>query len=129
MSSFFFFSDFTFYKEALCFIIFIFSLCSNTLNLEGIFEYIRQNMLILKFHPAVKRLHVFFSFFHPGMKFHACLFERVLKSELLSRDETCLGTKSNQKQNLFTRFCRDKISSRDELIPVKITGMKFRPGM
>ena len=30
---------------------------------------------------------------------------------------------------LFTRFCRDKISSRDELIPVKKTGMKFPPGM
>ena len=67
LSSSFFFSDFTFYKEALCFIIFILSLCSNTLTLESIFEYIRQklikNMLILKFHPEMKCLHVFFSFF------------------------------------------------------------------
>ena len=38
LSSSFFFSDFTFYKVALCFIIFILSLCSNTLTLESIFE-------------------------------------------------------------------------------------------
>ena len=36
------FSGFTFYKEALCFIIFRLSLCSNMLNLENILEYIRQ---------------------------------------------------------------------------------------
>ena len=35
-----------------------------------------KNMLILKFHPGVKCLHVFFSFFHPGMKFHPCLSSR-----------------------------------------------------
>ena len=56
---------------------FILSLCSNTLTLESIFEYIRQklikNMLILKFHPGMKCLHVFFSFFHPAMKFYPCL--------------------------------------------------------
>ena len=28
---------------------------------------------------------------------------------------------------LFTRFCRDEISSLDKLIPVKKTGMKFHP--
>ena len=38
------FSGFTFYKEALCFIIFILSLCSNMLNLENILEYIRQKL-------------------------------------------------------------------------------------
>ena len=38
----FFFLDFTFYEGALCFITFILSLCSNTLTLESIFEYIRQ---------------------------------------------------------------------------------------
>ena len=74
-SSSFFFSDFTFYKEALCFIIFILSLCSNTLTLESIFEYIRQKNIyictvILNFHPRMKCLHVFFDFFHP------CLFDR-----------------------------------------------------
>ena len=30
----------------------------------------KKNILILKFHPGMKCLHVFFSFFHPGMKFH-----------------------------------------------------------
>ena len=40
----FFFSGFTFYKEASCFIIFILSLCSNMLNLENILEYIRQKL-------------------------------------------------------------------------------------
>ena len=65
----FFFSGFTFYKEALCFIIFILSsLCSNMLNLENILEYIRQK---LKKHAHFKisfrdeeftRLFFFFSF-------------------------------------------------------------------
>ena len=62
----FFFSGFTFCKETLCFIIFILSPCSNMLNLENILEYMRQklkNMLILKFHPGMKCLHVFFFFF------------------------------------------------------------------
>ena len=73
-----------FLKRGLMFITFILSLCSNTLTLESLFEYIRQklikNMLILKFHPRMKCLHVFFSFFssqdeissvfHPRMKFH-----------------------------------------------------------
>ena len=53
---------------------FILSLCSNTLTLESIFEYIHQklikNMVILKFHPGMKCLQVFFSFTHPGMKVH-----------------------------------------------------------
>ena len=44
LSSSFFFLGFTFYKEALCFIIFILSLCSNMLNLENILEYIRQKL-------------------------------------------------------------------------------------
>ena len=34
---------------------------------------IKKNMLILKFHPGMKCLHVFFSFFHLGMKLHPCL--------------------------------------------------------
>ena len=58
------------------------------LTLESIFEYIRQklikNMLILKFHPGMKCLHVFFSFFHPGMKFHPCLSSR---DEISSRQK------------------------------------------
>ena len=40
----FFFSGFTFVKEASCFIIFILSLCSNMLNLENILEYIHQKL-------------------------------------------------------------------------------------
>ena len=67
---------------------FMLSLCSNTLTLESIFEYIRQklikNMLILKFHPGMKCLHVFFSFFHPGMKSHSCLSSR---DEISSRQK------------------------------------------
>ena len=42
----FFFSGFTFYKEALCFIIFILSsLCSNVLNLENILEYVHTSKM------------------------------------------------------------------------------------
>ena len=114
LSSSFFFLDFTFYKEALCFITFILSLCSNTLTLESIFEYIRQklikNMLILKFHPGMKCLHVFFSFFHPGMKFHPCLSSR---DEILSRQKLV-----NSKKH-FTigrdNFILGRVSSRDEI--------------
>ena len=72
----FFLSGFTFYKEALCFIIFILSsLCSNMLNLENILEYIRQK---LKKHAHFKissrdevftRL-FFIPVFRPGMKFY-----------------------------------------------------------
>ena len=54
-------------------------------TLESIIEYVRQklikNMRILKFHPGMKCLHVFFFFFfipgwnlipvfHPRIKFH-----------------------------------------------------------
>ena len=74
LSSSFFFSDFIFHKEALCFIIFVLWLCSNMLNLEKHTwihkSKIKKNMLILKFHPRMKGLRVFFSFFHPWMKFH-----------------------------------------------------------
>ena len=40
----FFFLGFTFYNEALCFIIFRLSLCSKALNLENILEYVRQKL-------------------------------------------------------------------------------------
>ena len=44
-----------------------------------------KKMLILKFHPGMKCcLHVFFSFFHPGMKFHCCLSSR---DEISSRQK------------------------------------------
>ena len=73
---------------SLCFIVFILSLCWNKSTLESIFEYIRQKwrkkkILILKFRPGLKCLHIFFSsrdeisslsfwqrWVHSGMKFH-----------------------------------------------------------
>ena len=93
---------------------FILSLCSNTLTLESIFEYIRQklikNMLILKFHPGMKRLHVFFSFFHPRMKSHPCLS---------SQDEISSRQKRVNSKRHFTinrdDFIRGRVSSRDEI--------------
>ena len=54
-------------------------------------------MLILKFYPGMKCLHVFFSFFHPVMKFHPCLFDRVFYT---------------------WHFIPGWNSSRDEIIPV-----------
>ena len=54
-------------------------------------------------------LHVFAEMkFHSGMKSSLSMVKYLL---------------------LFTRFCRDEISSRDELIPVKKTETKFHPGM
>ena len=53
--------------------------------------------------------------------------------EISSRDETRPGMKSSLSVVkcllLLTRFCRDETSYRNELIPVKKTGMKFHPGM
>ena len=67
-------------------------------------------MLILKFHPGMKCLHVFFSFFHPGMKFHPCLSSR---DEILSRQKLV-----NSKKH-FTigrdNFILGRVSSRDEI--------------
>ena len=49
-----------------------------------------KNMLILKFHPGMKCLQVFFFFFfHPGMKSHFCLSSR---DEISSRQK-CLNSK------------------------------------
>ena len=101
---FFFFWDFTFFIQR-PYVSFILSLCSNTLTLESICEYIRQklikNMLILKFHPEMKCLHVCFSFFHPGMKSHPCLSSQ---DEISSRQK-----RVNSKRN-FT-------IDRDDFIP------------
>ena len=68
-----------------------------------------------------------------------CLFwmrgeiKTVFTREISSQDETRPGMKSSLSVVkcllLFTCFCRDKISSRDELIPVKKAGMKFHLGM
>ena len=109
-----FFWYFTFHKEASCFITFIPLLYSNTVTLESIFEYIRQrlikNMLILKFHPGMKCLHIFFSFFHLGMKSHPCLS---------SLDEISSRQKRVNSKRHFTidrdDFILGRVSSRDEI--------------
>ena len=53
--------------------------------------------------------------------------------EILSQDETRPGMKSSlsmvKSLLLFTRFCRDEISSQDELILVRNTGLRFHSGM
>ena len=94
------------FRASLCFIIFILSLCSNMLNLENILEYI----LILKFHSGMKCLHVFFSFFHPGMKFHPCIS---------SQDEiSCRQKRVNCKRHFTVDrddFIQGRVSSRDEI--------------
>ena len=57
----------------------------------------------------------------------------VFTCEISTWDETCPGMKSSLSMMkclfMFTRFCRDEILSRDELIPAKKTGMKIHPGM
>ena len=61
------------------------------------------------------------------------MFTREILPPPPPRDETRPRMKSSLSMVnyilLFTRFCRDEVSSRDELIPVKKTGMKFHPGM
>ena len=117
LPSFFFFWDFTFYQEALYFITFIPSLCSNTFTLESIFEYVRQklikNMRILKFHPGMKCLHIFFSFFHHGLKSHLCFS---------SPDEISSRQKRVNSKRHFTidrdDFIPGRVSSRDEISSV-----------
>ena len=71
LSSCFFFSDFFFFKKALCLIISILPSCSNTLNLESIFEYIRQKLKKQAHFKISSRDEVFtrLFFFHPRMKF------------------------------------------------------------
>ena len=65
---------------------------------------IKKNMLILKFHPGMNCLHVFFSFFHSGMKFHPCLS---------SRDEI-----SSRKKRVNSR--RHFTIDRDDFIPGRV---------
>ena len=73
LSSSFSFWDFTFYNEALCFVVFILSLCSNT-TLENIFEYIHQKFLKKYAHFKILSRDEFFTrffflFFIPGWNF------------------------------------------------------------
>ena len=111
----FFFSDFTFYKELLCFIRFILSLCSNTWTLESIFQCIRQKLKktcsLQNFIPGWIVYTPFFLFFHPGVKFHPCLFE---SSFICNRDEISSRIK---KIYVYT-----SISSRDETSRISSLG-------
>ena len=67
-------------------------------------------MVILKFHPGMKCLHVLFSFFHPGMKFHRCLS---------SQDEISSRQKRVNSKRHFTidkdDFILGRVSSQDEI--------------
>ena len=71
---------------------------------------LKKNMLILKFHSGMKCLHVFFSFFHPGMKFYLCLS---------SQDEISSRQKRVNSKRHFTidrdDFIPGRISSPDEI--------------
>ena len=123
----FFFSEFTFYKEALCFITFVLSLGSNTLTLESIFKYIHH---ISSRDEVVTRLFFFFS----------------------SRDENSSLQKRVNSKRFFTvdrdDFVPGRVSFRDEISPVNtllgssfqfnllplrvrlhVTEMKSQPGM
>ena len=104
-----FFSNSTFNKEALCFITFILSLWSNTLTLKAYLNtYVKKKFkknAHFKISSGMKCLHVFFSFFHPGMKFHPCLS---------SRDEISSRQKRVNSKRHFT-------IDRDDFIP----GPKF----
>ena len=108
----FFFSDFPFYKEAFCFI--IFSLCSNKL-IHTFKKNEKKKMLILKFHPGMKCLHVFFLFFIPGWNF----IPVFLKGMSSSRDEISSRQKRVNSKRHFTidrdDFVSGRVSSRDEI--------------
>ena len=97
---------------------FVLSLCSNMLTLESKFEYMRQklkNMLILKFHPGMKCLHVFFSFFILGWNFIPVFLTEMSSSryEILSQQK-----RVNSKKHFtidMVGFVPGRVSSRDEI--------------
>ena len=78
-------------------------------------------MIILKFRPGMKCLHVFFSFFHPGMKFHPCLS---------SRDEISSRQKRVNSKRHFTidrdDFIQGRVSSPDEISRVNTLLNEFQ---
>ena len=128
MSSFFYFWDFTFYKETLCFIIFILSLCSNTLTLESIFEYMRQklikNMLILNFILGWSVHSSFFPFFILGWNLIPVFHSGVSSSgnEISPRQKSV-----NSKRHFPTDgddFIRGRVSSQDEISRVNTLSEK-----
>ena len=66
------FLGFTFYKKA-CNIFLVTFITLKHVKVGKHIEYMRlklsKNMLLVKFHPEMKSLHTFFSFFHPEMNF------------------------------------------------------------
>ena len=112
----FFFSGFTFYKEAICFIIFGFSLCSNMLNLENIRAYIRQKLKRQACFKISSWDEVFTClFFIPGWNFIPVFLTGMSSSgdEILSRQK-----RVNSKRHLIIDrdyFIPGRVSSRDEI--------------
>ena len=47
-------------------------------HIEFMRQKLSRKMLIVKFHPRMKCLHVFFYIIHPGMKSHSCLFDECI---------------------------------------------------
>ena len=45
-------------------------------HIEYMLQKLSKDVLVSKFQPRMKFLHIFFSFFHPRMKSHSCLFDR-----------------------------------------------------
>ena len=97
-----------------------YSIMLKHVTLEIIIEYVRQklikNMRILKFHPGMKCLHVFFFlFFHPRMKSHPCLS---------SQDQISSRQKRVNSKRHFTidrdDFIPRRVSSWDEISRVSI---------
>ena len=74
-------------------------------------------MLVLKFHPGMKCLRVFFHFFHPGMKFHLGKNVETVRVRL---HVTELKSHTGMKKFLFTREFHPGMK-REEPHP----GMKF----
>ena len=61
-------------------------------------------MLILKFHPGMKCLHVFLSFFHPGMKFYPCLSNYTIYKKF-----NYLFKNNNKKSKISYYQCKLKL--------------------
>ena len=92
------------------------------------------------FNEKNKEILLHSSSFKKQISFFLCHVQtpkRVFTRGILSWGETRPGMKSSLSMTkyllLFTCFCRDEISSRDELIPVRmrlhVTEMKSHPGM
>ena len=101
-----FFSEFTFYNEALPFILFK----QKMLTFGSISEYIRQKFTkhahfkISSQDEVLFSSIVFFFFFYPGMKFHSCLFdgyEFIPGWSFISAKACKQSERSHHRQRLF----------------------------